>query len=698
MSFDQSFSYLITVITALFIAYSLPLQAAAEEAQLLNSFESQNELRLCNAATGSLSLSNKHATHASYSAKFDFTSGNPRFTIRINNPTDITQYRKVKFDVFVEGAPVTVTAKFHDNAGNTYTSWYYLYNSGHNVVEYAVHGIDTKINPTQLSSIDFSTEKTLATGTTSTLYIDNLRLTSGPDDDSWLLKTPDTNPLLKVEANLLTNGDFELGTQGWNFWGAYDGGQYILSSGKGDNAKSGAFSAAMICEKQGRAGIRTQIPTLKPGNYKFIYWIKGSAPGVRMFHAFEGSVTRNISPYSSNRFAVPTTWTKKEYNLKVSSTSESGSLYFYSTGTGTLFIDAVSLVNTDAAPTDDQKQHSAQTMTPRKVTIEKNRVLVNGKPFFCIGLYGGVPSQLTKTGFNFATSADLDQCEKYNIMTWVNTQGLARSHALLKTAEFVRPIKNHPALLCYHNCDEPDHSDFNVPPPEIRVISKILHEEDANHPTSSVIMAWAPSNLYQYADTVDILLADPYMWNVSEVVKCVDILRRAAGPGKPIWAVLRAAWGGEKPPSDQYLYGTTYGSITHSADGILWFSQSGYSQHDSLENTLNKISLELKQLAPVLVADTSTKKVNVSNDNIHTILKDRNGSLFLITVNVGTTPQNDVRITIPSLNALSADVLFEDRAVIIKRKSITDNFNIGERHVYRFTTKPRVIIPSRPQY
>ena len=33
-------------------------------------------------------------------------------------------------------------------------------------------------------------------------------------------------------------------------------------------------------------------------------------------------------------------------------------------------------------------------------------------------------------------------------------------------------------------------------------------------------------------------------------------------------------------------------------------------------------------------------------------------------------------------------------AVVIKDISFKDNYNIGERHVYRFTSKPRVIIPS----
>ena len=267
---------------------------------------------------------------------------------------------------------------------------------------------------------------------------------------------------------------------------------------------------------------------------------------------------------------------------------------------------------------------------------------------------------------------------------WVSLTGLARSHLPAKADIIARKYKNHPAVLCWYNCDEPGHSFWNVPPTEIRAMSKTLAKEDHDHPSSVLFMAWAPSNSYQYADSADILMIDPYSWEVPTVIGQVDTLRDAAGPDKPMWIVLRLGWDREKEPTAEYLYATTYGSITHTADGVIWFSYQP-DTYPSAWKTLVDISLELKELSGALTGKTSKQKVSVSNPAIHTILKRHKDKLYLITVNISTEAISDAKMTIADAGSGQAKVKFENRTASLTNGVITDNFKPNERHVYVFS-------------
>ncbi|MHC4396462.1 MAG: hypothetical protein ACYS1A_12485 [Planctomycetota bacterium] len=688
---------LLVVITGLGI---LPVNAAlTEQAKLLDSIETQDRLKKWN-SSGTITLSGKHVTEGEHSLRIAYDQVNPAFGVA-GFDVDISGYGKIKFDAYLEGAPMTVNARFRDTSGNVYTSWYYLINNGYNVIEYSIAGLATEIDTKHFAGFEAKSDSAYSGSYVADIsemdgkegpqraaivYIDNLRLTKGPDDDSWLLKQKPSKLIIKVPGNIVQNNDFELGMQNWGSWGKWDGGTYTFGSGEAENVKSGQASLAIICETPGRGGVWTSLQ-LKPGEYTLAYWVKGSAPGCKMFHNLGNAKT--IEGADSSYFDVPTDWTKRASTLKVERQTQSG-LYLYSVGPGTVYIDAVSLAR-KAEDTDDlgAEQQSLKQSKPRKVTLDKNRTLIDGKPFFPVGIYNGKPSELTGTGFNLLSSvsgvsdtvAALDECEKYGMMMWVSLSGLARSHLPAKADEIARRYRNHPALLTWYTCDEPDHSFWNVPPPEIRAMSKTLAKEDCDHPSSVLFMAWAPSNSYQYADTADILMIDPYSWKIPTLLGQVDTLRDAAGPDKPVWIVLRLGWDNEKEPSSQYLYATTYGSITHTADGVLWFSYHP-DKYPTAWSALTKITLELKELSPILLADTSSRKVSVSNPVIHTIIKKHKGKMYLITINISTEAVENVKMTIAGAGSSQAKVKFENRSTPVVNSIITDSFKPNERHVY----------------
>ncbi len=686
MMHTKTVTRLIVVLSLMPVLASFPSVLQAEQTKLISSIETQSQLdSQWSSSKGTMSLSSEHVTHGSHSLKIDFEPGvAPQFEFR-NGLTDVSSFDKIKFDIYLEGTPMIITAKFTQSGwAASYRSWYYLYNEGFNTIEYSIPGIASKVDTSRLFIINFYAESPYTGDNHATLYIDNLRATKGPNDDEWLRNTDPGHPIINVPGNVLQNGDFELGLQNWGSWGTWENGEYLFGSATGDNTKSGIYSAQISCQTIGRGGIMTSV-NLQPGDYQLEFWVKGSAPGTEMFYWFSGNIIS--SGQSCPRTAIESDWTKKSYPVTVNQTGQV-MLYLFSTGSNKLYFDAVSLVRVDYSGSIPPKPPE---QTPRAVTLDDQTILVDNEPFFPIGIYGGVPAELTDTGFNMVSTAtgnttieDLDDIHDHGLMTWGNLTGIARAHVPTQAARAAGPIKNHPAILCWYNCDEPDHSRWNVPPPEIRFMSKVLSEEDDGHPTAAIMMPWAPSNLYQYAHTVDIAMTDPYSTDISTVITQIDTLRAAVGPDKPMWLALLSNYNNTTGPTPvaEYLYACTYAALTHSANGLFWFAYNP-DTYPAAWKTLTDISLELKELTPALVARTSPKKVTVSNPNIHTILKQYNGSLCLIAVNVSATPANSVRLTIPQLTAAHARVKFEDRTESITAGIITDDFKPHQRHVYQ---------------
>lgn len=121
---------------------------------------------------------------------------------------------------------VHFTLRVYDRKGNQYVSWYYLVHSGFNVVEFSVWGMCGAVDVSQIDRLAFSCKRP-----SGALVVDNIRLTKGKDDDSWLLPKAKPKPSFVPPNSLFKNGDFELGLQHWGSWGEWDGGLYIFGHG-----------------------------------------------------------------------------------------------------------------------------------------------------------------------------------------------------------------------------------------------------------------------------------------------------------------------------------------------------------------------------------------------------------------------------------------------------------------------------------
>jgi hypothetical protein len=670
------------------------MEKEARKSELLFSFEKEEELKFLSGAPHQVST--EHTTQGKKSVKIELSSDNPYFTLTaLEKSFNFQDFDKLRLDIYREGKPITLNLRIFDQAGNRYNCWYYLLRPGFNVVEYSIWGMSSSLNISQIRDLTFYSEQP-----NGTLFMDNIRLVRGEEDDSWLLPKTPPKPLIQTRGNIIKNGDFELGLLYWGSWGQWEGGVYIFGSGTGEDAFSGQASAAIICQKPGRGGIYTSPSaffTLKPGNYKLTFYAKGKGEGVRMFWIFlkmreEGTsldeaITENPR---SERFDVPSQWTKYEYDVKVVKEIGPLALYFFNVGGGTLLIDGVSLIKEGEKPIEEKAPPKGK---PSKVEIREGRVLLNGKPFFPLGFYNAEPEALKDTGFNLICRDPgpgtpgrdfLDRCEKNGIFLSVNLEGVLRAHLPWQAPEAIKPLMDHPAVFAWYTCDEPDHSQWNVPPPEMRLATQLIHKVDPDHPTWTVVMPWADSNIYQYADTVDIIATDmyPIMGYNREVIRvgqATDVLRRAVKWQRPVFMVTEST--AQATPEEEYAM--TYLAITHGANGILYWNYEDARRNPLIWETMLKIGKEIKELTPILTAPDSKKKIEVDNKNIHFLLKEYKGKYYLISLNASRESQRDVQIYLPFLRGQKeGKVLFENREVKVEDGILRDSFKGYERHIY----------------
>lgn len=661
---------------------------------LIFSFEAPKDLQYFDGAPRE--IVRKHSTEGKMALKIELSEEHPFFIVSFQEKNlDCKGWEKLKLDIYREGEPITLNLRIFDNNGNRYNFWYYLLHPGLNIVEYSILGMSSTLDISHLKEFTFYSEQP-----SGSLYVDNIRLIRGEEDDTWLIPKDKPKPMLSARNNIIKNGDFELGFLYWGSWGQWDGGMYIFGSGKGEDACSGEVSAAIICQKKGRGGIYTSPSAyfyLQPGTYKLSFYAKGKGDGVKMlwfFHKMEGggpSVEEAIPKNNrSDRFDVPFQWNKYEYEIQVVKEVGPLAIYLCNVGGGTLYVDALSLVREGEKATESKVFSKRR---PSKVEIRKGEIYVNSKPFFPIGFYNAEPEDLKGTGFNLICRDPgpgipgrdfLDRCEENGIMVSVNLEGVLRAHLPWKVPEVIKSFMDHPAVFAWYTCDEPDHAQWTVPPPEMRLATKLLHKADPNHLTWTVVMPWADSNIYQYADTVDIIATDVYPISgynreVIRVALGTDVLKRAVRGERPVFMVTEAT--AQATPEEEYAM--TYLAITHGAKGIIYWNYKDAKQNPIIWDTMLKIGKELKELTPILTSPDSPLLVNVNNPNIHFLLKKYKGKFYLLTINASKESQGKVVFHLPFLKeSKNVKVLFEGRELRIKEGVLEDSYAGYERHIY----------------
>jgi hypothetical protein len=356
---------------------------------------------------------------------------------------------------------------------------------------------------------------------------------------------------------------------------------------------------------------------------------------------------------------------------------------------------------------------------------------VNGKPFFAIGMYsvgaGDFPA-LAKAGFNVVHTYDWEgTADNTAGKAWLDAAAASKLKALVglyrpkvKASDFdrqcVRRIelyRNHPSLLAWHTMDEPQwDATGDLGKDYMPAAKAFVAKHDPRHPVTAVVCRFIDEK--RFADSVDIMQADYYPIpplpsgdfagdGFRGIKLHVDQWREASGGRKPFWFVCQAFdYSLSKPnvtipkpwqrfPTARELRTMSYVAVASGARGIFYWSltrlrsevRPGGTTAEEHWNRLRSVTLELRELAPMLAGD-GEETIAYSN-SVVSMVKRHRGRTYVIAANYERKP-TETAIRIPGVDQADAKVLFSEGSARITGGLLRVRLDSIESRVYRIET------------
>jgi hypothetical protein len=379
----------------------------------------------------------------------------------------------------------------------------------------------------------------------------------------------------------------------------------------------------------------------------------------------------------------------------------------------------VAVLDRQGASLISQSLRFAQLRDPavknRMVTMRSsdNMLIVQGKPFFPIGLYEAPGTEmylkrLSEAGFNLchspagsgpALQTMLDRVQQYNMKMWISMGGLLdfskdADKKRQQMTDIVSSVGANPGLLLWESMDEPV---WGSQPAEAYYEGySFLRALDQNRP---VWTNHAPRNsiaeLSNWNRATDIggldvypvpepqtqsdlpnktisVVGDEYEKNVAAVngEKPTFMVLQGFGwaelskvPGKPVNAIM---------PTFQQSRFMAYQSIVHGANGVLYWGTHYTQKPSQFWSELRSLVSEMAALQDVLASESLTGKAAASvvqpKTGVRLIHKRVGGFNYVIVVNE-SAESVPVQIALPGLKATSLRRLFENANVSVAKQT-----------------------------
>ena len=377
--------------------------------------------------------------------------------------------------------------------------------------------------------------------------------------------------------------------------------------------------------------------------------------------------------------------------------------------------------------------------TPRFTLRDDGITLIDGKPFFPIGIYGVGPhmfngwnldravGDLKAAGFNFIHSYFsgrdprlLAAARKYGVHCWTTGRSAIRADDW-----FVSVGRNDPSILSWYNGDD---TSSNTTPAQLLDRDEACRLLDGTRITCQAdsVAGQAVKSCYQdFVPYTDVFLPEVYWvyWAnraknnacVAKVIADVDRCRADIakyGKDRPhgIWPIVQAFHGRMWPrfPDEDEFLAMSYASIIHGGHGIIWFHYAGelneamkhcYSgcfQTQKDWAMMTNLTTRLSQLSPVLVERTPSqpktpevlsgpKEDPLGQPSVSVLVKKHAGSSYIFAVNASPKPVK-ARIFVGVKDG-EGSVAWEKRRVKVVGGSFEDDFKGFGVHVYRFAER-----------
>ena len=397
-------------------------------------------------------------------------------------------------------------------------------------------------------------------------------------------------------------------------------------------------------------------------------------------------------------------------------------------------VGAYRLVIRLLGPEGDELQSAEHRLTrvaddfrPRCTIDQQGRLVVDGQPFFPLGMYfGAIKAEDLRVfadskfnclmAYGSPTREQMDLADRhglkviYSIKDWYfgsrycppDIRSVADEEP--KIRERVRAFRDHPALLAWYLNDELPQSFM----PQLDAHQRFVEEEDPDHPTWVVLYQYREVN--DYRNSFDVIGTDPYPIGrgpASDAGRWTAETFRQVHGSRPLWQVPQvfnwANYHRVEAPSDRHRTPTfdemrsmAWQCIAEGATGLIFYSWYDIQRNPDVPQPvqwerLKKIAAEIDRYAAVLLSAEPSPAVCVGGEmpdlpcppSLHWTARRHEGRIYLFVVNNGDGPGR-FSVTWPGA-APEVVALDEDRLLALENQSFHDE--LGEWQVRVYATK-----------
>ncbi|MBR2837248.1 MAG: hypothetical protein IKE55_00530 [Kiritimatiellae bacterium] len=363
--------------------------------------------------------------------------------------------------------------------------------------------------------------------------------------------------------------------------------------------------------------------------------------------------------------------------------------------------------------------------------------LVDGKPFFPIGIYGvkllefnswnfdRAVGDLKAVGFNLVHSYTHGRKEefqaavrKHGLLSWTYAFGAAKGDAWL-----VEKAQTDPSILAWYTGDD---TSMHITPSELLDRDEAVHMLDGSRLSCQADVTGGDQTKSRYQPYVafsDVFMPELYhvlSENPTSDRPCVarvirdmekakdDIAKYSGGKPRAIWPILQIFHGGRlwhRFPTADEINGMSFAALVNGGNGITWFHYAGqidrerglrYSGAFQSQETwavMTNLSTRIASLAPVLLERTprqpavpeildGEKTDRYGRPSVSVLVKNHNGMTYVLAVNAS---HEKVRARVfASVPDGEGAVAWENRRVAASGGAFEDDFKGFGVHVYRF--------------
>lgn len=318
-----------------------------------------------------------------------------------------------------------------------------------------------------------------------------------------------------------------------------------------------------------------------------------------------------------------------------------------------------------------------ETLTRRRVYIDEyKRAIVDGKPFFPLGMYfknslvsASNLAVYTEGPFNCVmpyakkglSPSDLELYRQAGLKVIFDLRYGLSDESVGKpwVHEMVRKFRGHPSLLAWYTNDERPVADI----PKLAARQKWVEALDPDHPTWSVQDVF--SEVRHYLGTYDVLGMDPYPIPKKPIERVISSMRQGVSGTfgtKAVWQVPQAfGWGwlkrretkGQRAPTQKELSNMTWQSIAGGANGIVYYAFHHLSEphedpNDAFEPAWARTkaaAAEVKKYEQVMLSVERPVTVSGATESVAVRTWRHEKDTYLLVVNCTTNAQT-ARLTL----------------------------------------------------